>query len=74
MALDAIKRAGSSDPQAICDALAQTKDFDGVTGKITMNADGDVEKSEATLKVVKDGKFTYLKTLELGQSSKINLL
>lgn len=34
---DAIERAGSSDPAAIRDALAATKDFAGVTGTITID-------------------------------------
>ncbi|MBC3804062.1 ABC transporter substrate-binding protein [Acetobacterium fimetarium] len=58
--LDAIERAGSADPQAIRDALAQTKDFEGATGMITINENGDAEKDGAIIKVVKDGKFTYL--------------
>lgn len=63
VALDAIERAGSADPKAIRDALAQTKDYMGVTGNITMNQDGDVDKTEAVLKIVKDGKFTFLNNL-----------
>src|SRR4051812_12217580 len=34
---DAMKRAGSSDGAKVRDALAATKDFDAVTGKITIN-------------------------------------
>lgn len=60
MTLDAIERAGSADPQAIRDALAQTKDFEGATGMITIDTNGDAIKNGAIIKVVKDGKFTYL--------------
>jgi branched-chain amino acid transport system substrate-binding protein len=35
---DAIRRAGKADPAAIRDALAQTKDFPGASGKITIDA------------------------------------
>ena len=35
--VDAIKRAGSTDPQKIRDALAATKDFPGASGKITID-------------------------------------
>jgi branched-chain amino acid transport system substrate-binding protein len=35
--IDAIKRAGSTDPKAIRDALAATKDFPGASGKITID-------------------------------------
>jgi len=60
MTLDAIERAGSADPVAIRDALAETKDFEGATGMITIDANGDATKNEAIIKTVKDGKFTYL--------------
>jgi branched-chain amino acid transport system substrate-binding protein len=60
--LDAIKRAGSSDPQKIRDALASTKDFEGVTGKITLKPDGNPIKSMVINKV-KDGKFEYVTTV-----------
>ncbi|MEO1814260.1 MAG: ABC transporter substrate-binding protein [Acetobacterium sp.] len=60
MTLDAIERAGSADPVAIRDALAATKDFEGATGMITIDANGDATKNEAIIKTVKDGKFTYL--------------
>jgi branched-chain amino acid transport system substrate-binding protein len=63
MTLDAIERAGSADPQAIRDALAQTKDFEGATGMITIDANGDATKNEAIIKTVKNGKFTYLSSV-----------
>lgn len=59
MTLDAIERAGSTDPVAIRDALAKTTDFEGATGMITIDANGDATKNEAIIKTVKDGKFTY---------------
>ena len=58
--LDAIERAGSDDPQAIRDALAKIQNFEGATGMISINENGDAEKDGAIIKVVKDGKFTYL--------------
>lgn len=60
---DAIKRAGSSDPQKIRDALAATKDLQAVTGKITINENRDATKSAVILQV-KDGKYKYLETVE----------
>ena len=36
---DAIKRAGSTDAQAIKKALEETKDFSGITGSITFAAE-----------------------------------
>jgi len=60
--LDAIKRAGTAEPQKIRDALASTKDFEGVTGKITLKPDGNPIKSMVINKV-KDGKFEYVTTV-----------
>lgn len=44
MVLDAIKRAGSIDPVKIRDALASTRDFVSVTGKMTVGPDRNVRK------------------------------
>ena len=61
--LDAIKRANSADPQKIRDALAQTKDFEGSAGSITINAERNADKA-AVFKQVKDGKFVFLTTVK----------
>lgn len=39
--MDAIRRAGSTSPAAIRDALAATKDLDTVLGKLSMSPEGD---------------------------------
>jgi len=59
---DAIKRAGSTDGAKVRDALAATKDFDAVTGKITIDAKRDATKSAVILQV-QGGKFKYLETV-----------
>ncbi len=59
---DAIKRAGTTDGPKVRDALAATKDFDGVTGKTTINEKRDATKSAVILQV-KNGKFKYLETV-----------
>ena len=51
---DAISRAGSTDPTAIKDALASTKDFAGVTGTFSMGADHNPIKSAVVIGL-KDG-------------------
>lgn len=61
--LDAIKRANSTDPDKIREAIAQTNGFEGAAGMITLNQDGDAVKN-AVINIVKDGKFTYLDTVE----------
>jgi branched-chain amino acid transport system substrate-binding protein len=60
---DAVKRAGTTNPKAVHDALAQTKDFEGVTGKITMDKDRNPEKSAVILKITA-GKAKYETTVE----------
>ena len=47
----AIKTAGSTDGAKIRDALAAVKDFDGVTGKITIDSKRNATKSAVVLKV-----------------------
>ena len=59
---DAIKRAGSTEGPKVQAALAETKDFDAVTGKITINKQRDADKAAVILKV-KDGKFSYVETV-----------
>lgn len=63
MLLDAIERAGSTDPKAIRDALATTKDFEGVTGKITIDETGDAIKPVVVLGYV-DGVKQLITVIE----------
>ncbi len=51
---DAIKRAGSSDPVAVKDALAKTEGFKGVTGTFDMGEDHNPIKSAVVIGL-KDG-------------------
>ncbi len=53
--IDAIRRAGKADPTAIRDALAQTKDFHGASGVITIDADRNASKPIVVLEL-KAGK------------------
>ena len=55
---DAIKRAGSTDAQAIKKALEETKGFSGITGSITFSAGEHVPQKGVTLIDIKDNKFT----------------
>jgi branched-chain amino acid transport system substrate-binding protein len=48
---DAMKRAGKVDGAAVRDALASTKNYDAVTGRITMDKDRNPEKSVVVLKI-----------------------
>lgn len=59
---DAIKRANSTEPGKIREALAATKEFEGVTGKMAINAQRDAVKSAVILQVA-GGKFKFVETV-----------
>jgi branched-chain amino acid transport system substrate-binding protein len=59
--VDAIKRAGSTDGARIRDALAATRNFAGVTGATSMDADRNASKA-AVIVAIKDGRFRFLQT------------
>jgi len=59
---DAMKRAGTTDPAKVTAALAATKDFPGVTGKITLDAHRNPTKPAVMLQV-KNGKFAFVETI-----------
>ena len=61
--VDAIKRAGSAEPQKIRDALAATKNFPAVTGDLTLNEKHDAVKSAVIIEM-KDGKQVYRETIK----------
>ncbi len=60
---DAMTRAPSLDPQAIRDAIAATKDFAGVTGKITIDSNRNAVKAAVVLKVV-GTQYKYQTTIQ----------
>jgi branched-chain amino acid transport system substrate-binding protein len=61
--LDAITRAGSTDGTKLRDALADTKNFPGVTGVINFDADRNAVKPAVVLKLL-DLKFIYQETIQ----------
>lgn len=58
MLIDAMKRAKSLSGPDLRDAIATTKDYAGVTGDITLDADRNPIKP-AVIVVIKDQKFQY---------------
>jgi branched-chain amino acid transport system substrate-binding protein len=62
LVVDAIKRAGSAEPEKIRDALEQAKDIPTVTGLTTMNATHDAEK-ELGIVEIRDGKKQFIETV-----------
>ncbi|MDR2610922.1 MAG: ABC transporter substrate-binding protein [Clostridiales Family XIII bacterium] len=49
--VDAIERAGAADAKAIAKALAETKEFSGVTGTFSVDKDHNVVKSAVVIKL-----------------------
>jgi branched-chain amino acid transport system substrate-binding protein len=60
--IDAIKRAGSTEPAAIRDALARTKDFPGVSGNITIDPNRNASKPAVVL-AIKEGRIQYFEKI-----------
>jgi branched-chain amino acid transport system substrate-binding protein len=59
---DAIRRAGSTGRNAIRDAIAATKNFEAVTGTITINEKRDASKN-AVIITVKNGRFEFVQSI-----------
>jgi branched-chain amino acid transport system substrate-binding protein len=59
---DAIKRAGSTDGEKIRDALAATKDFPGVSGTISMDANRNAQKAIVILQI-RDGQYRFVESI-----------
>ena len=60
---DAIARAGANDESKLRDALAQTKNFPGVTGLISMDANRNAVKPAVVLKL-QDLRLIYQETIQ----------
>jgi branched-chain amino acid transport system substrate-binding protein len=59
---DAIKRAGTTDSAKLRAAIAETKDYQGVTGSTTIDAKRNATKSAVVI-TVKDGKFKFVESI-----------
>ena len=55
---DAIKRAGGTDSAAVKSALETTKDFPGITGKITFSPDSHVPQKGVTVIDIENGALS----------------
>ena len=60
---DAIKRAGATDSAQLREALAQTKEFDGVTGFISIDAQRNAVKPAVVLKL-QDASYIYQEKIQ----------
>ena len=59
----AIETAGSAEPREIREALAKTATFNGITGKITIDKNGDAVKQAVIVKIEK-GQTRFVKTID----------
>jgi branched-chain amino acid transport system substrate-binding protein len=62
MLADAIKKTATTDGAKVRDALSAEKDFSGVTGSITMDANRNASKPAVILEI-KNGAFQYIQTV-----------
>jgi branched-chain amino acid transport system substrate-binding protein len=60
---DSFRRSNSTEPEKVRATLAQTKDFAGVTGKITLDENRNAVKPAVVLRV-KNGKLEYVETIK----------
>ena len=60
--VDAMKRAGSTDPAKFLPAIGKT-DYHGVIGPIAFDGEGDLKNGPITVYVVKGGKWEPLETV-----------
>ena len=58
----AMKSAGATDGAKVRDALAAEKDFQGITGKITIDANRNASKP-AVILTITNGQFQYVETI-----------
>src|SRR5437762_4120628 len=59
---EAIKRAGTTEGPKLRDAIAATKDHQGITGKITLDEKRNAPKA-AVILTVQNGKFKFVETV-----------
>lgn len=69
LVVDAIERAGSAEPQAIRDALEETRGFEGVTGEISYTRESMVPPKPISIISVQDGEFEVEKIWRPGEGS-----
>jgi branched-chain amino acid transport system substrate-binding protein len=63
--LQAIERAGRADRAAITEAAFATRDFDGVLGHWSFDANGDIDLRRGTRLTIRNGRFEPLTVLAI---------
>ncbi len=64
LAANAVRRAGTSNREKIRDALSETRDFQGTTGTITFDENGDPLGKEVVIIKIENGGPVYFKTVK----------
>ncbi len=59
---DAIKQAGTTEPAKLRDAIAATKNHEGITGTISLDTKRDASKP-AVIQTIGNGGFQYVETV-----------
>jgi branched-chain amino acid transport system substrate-binding protein len=62
LVVDAIARAGTTERGALRRSLAATRNFEGVTGRTTINANRDADKDAAII-TVRGGRLVFVETV-----------
>ena len=65
VALEAIRKAGKKDREAIVKAASEIKNFEGALGTWSFDKDGDTSLKTMSGSKVIDGKFVFQKILEI---------
>ncbi len=58
--MDAVRRAGSTEPAAVLDALAATRDYPGLSGSISFDAGSRIPRKAVTILEIVDGHSTFV--------------
>jgi branched-chain amino acid transport system substrate-binding protein len=59
---DAIRRAGTTDAAPLRDAIAATRDYQAITGRITLDENRNASKS-AVILTIKNGQFQFVESV-----------
>lgn len=59
--ISAINKVGSLDPSLIANQLRYTRNYNSIFGKYSLTEQGDVKNRKIHFKIIKNGKFSYLK-------------
>ena len=63
IAIDAVQRSSDLNPRNIREAIASTRNFQGVTGVISINSQRNAVKPAVILKLEPSGNFSYIASI-----------